>query len=165
MARRAFYSFHYVPDNWRASQVRNMGVVEGNKPAADNDWEAVKKGGDSAIQAWIDNQLSGRSVAVVLIGAETAGRKWINYEIKKAWNDGKGVLGIYVHNLKDSAGEQSTKGANPFEEFTLSGSNKKLSSIVKTYDPPYSTSTNVYRHINENLAAWIEEAIAIRATY
>ncbi len=43
MARRAFYSFHYIPDNWRASQVRNMGVVDGNKPATDNDWEAIKK--------------------------------------------------------------------------------------------------------------------------
>ncbi|KPF70567.1 hypothetical protein IP84_02415 [beta proteobacterium AAP99] len=165
MARKAFYSFHYKPDNWRASQVRNMGVVEGNKPAADNDWEAVKKGGDAAIQAWIDGQLHGRSVAVVLIGAETAGRKWINYEIAKAWNDGKGVLGIYVHNLKDSAGEQTTKGANPFEEFTLNESKKRLSSIVKAYDPPYSTSTNVYKHINDNLATWIEEAIAIRAAY
>lgn len=165
MARKAFYSFHYKPDNWRASQVRNMGVVEGNKPAADNDWEAVKKGGDAAIQAWIDGQLHGRSVAVVLIGAETAGRKWINYEIAKAWNDGKGVLGIYVHNLKDSAGEQTIKGANPFEEFTLNESKKRLSSIVKAYDPPYSTSTNVYKHINDNLATWIEEAIAIRAAY
>lgn len=27
MARRTFYSFHYKPDNWRVSQVRNMGVV------------------------------------------------------------------------------------------------------------------------------------------
>ena len=43
MARRAFYSFHYIPDNWRASQVRNMGVVDGNKPATDNDWETIKK--------------------------------------------------------------------------------------------------------------------------
>lgn len=24
-----FYSFHYAPDNWRASQVRNIGAVEG----------------------------------------------------------------------------------------------------------------------------------------
>jgi hypothetical protein len=32
MPRKAFYSFHYVPDNWRASQVRNMGVVEGTSP-------------------------------------------------------------------------------------------------------------------------------------
>jgi len=75
MARRAFYSFHYIPDNWRASQVRNMGVVDGNKPATDNDWESITKKGDAAIQKWIDDQLSGKSVAVVLIGSRTAGRK------------------------------------------------------------------------------------------
>ena len=31
MARNCFYSFHYKPDNARASQVRNIGVIEGNK--------------------------------------------------------------------------------------------------------------------------------------
>lgn len=163
MARRAFYSFHYVPDNWRASQVRNMGVVEGNRPATDNDWEEVKKKGDSAIQKWIDDQLDGKSVAVVLIGSKTAGRKWINYEIKKAWNDKKGVLGIYIHNLKDSDGNQSSKGNNPFDDFSIG--KVKLSSIVKAYDPPYSTSTNVYDYIKENLADWIEKAIEIRGKY
>src|SRR5438046_1660661 len=84
MARRAFYSFHYIPDNWRASQVRMMGVIDGNQPATDNDWETVKKGGDAAIQRWIDGQLDGKSVAIVLVGTNTAGRKWINYEINKA---------------------------------------------------------------------------------
>ena len=69
MARRAFYSFHYELDNWRVSQVR-MGVVDGNKPAKGNDWETVKKGGDKAIQKWIDDQLYGKSVAIVLIGAK-----------------------------------------------------------------------------------------------
>ena len=84
MARGAFYSFHYVPDNWRVSQVRNMGVIDGNKPASDNDWETIKKGGDATMQKWIDGQLSGKSAAIVLIGSKTAGRKWIKYEIKKA---------------------------------------------------------------------------------
>ena len=37
-----------------------------------------------------------------------------------------------------------------------------MSSIVKAYDPPYSTSTNVYDHIKGNLADWIEKAIEIR---
>lgn len=71
MARQAFYSFHYIPDNWRASQVRNMGLVEGNKPVSDNEWETITAGGDSEIQKWIDNQLYGKSVAIVLIGAAT----------------------------------------------------------------------------------------------
>lgn len=163
MARRAFYSFHYKPDNWRASQVRNMGVIEGNKPATDNDWETIKKGGDSAIQRWIDDQLDGKSVAIVLIGANTAGRKWINYEIKKAWGGKKGVLGIYIHNLKDKEGNQSSKGRNPFDNFTINGTS--MSSIVKTYDPPYTTSTHVYDHIKANLVDWIETAITIRGKY
>lgn len=163
MARNAFYSFHYVPDNWRASQVRNMGVVEGNRPVSDNDWEAVKRGGEAAIKKWIDGQLYGRSVVVVLIGANTAGRKWINYEIEKGWSDRKGVLGIHIHNLKDSGGDQSYKGNNPFDDFTLG--TMKLSSIVKTYDPPFTTSTGVYKHINDNVADWIEQAIEIRGQY
>ena len=163
MARRAFYSFHYKPDNWRASQVRNMGVIEGNRPASDNDWEEVKKGGDAAIKRWINGQMKGKSIAIVLIGSRTAGRKWIEYEIKKSWADGKGLLGIYVHNLKNNNEEQSSKGRNPFDDFTLNG--KKLSAIVNAHDPPYATSTNVYNHIKANLATWIERAINIRRDY
>ncbi len=165
MARRVFYSFHYVPDNWRASQIRNIGAVEGNKPASDNDWEAVKNGGGNAIQKWIDNQLSGRSCTVVLIGKETANRKWIDYEIEKSWNDRKGVLGVHIHNLKDVTGQKSTKGDNPFFGFTVGSDKKKLSSIVKTYDPPYFDSKDVYDHISTNLSTWIEEAVKIRDNF
>ena len=165
MARRVFFSFHYKPDNWRASQIRNIGVIEGNSPVSDNDWEEIKKGGDTKIQEWIDGQLKGRSCSVVLIGANTAGRKWIKYEIKKTWNDEKGLLGIYIHNLKDKDGKQSTKGRNPFDDFTMDRDGKKLSSIVKAYDPPYSTSTYVYDYIKQNLEDWVEKAISIRENY
>ena len=158
--RRVFYSFHYRPDNWRAAQVRNMGVVEGNSPASDNDWESITKGGDAAIKRWIDGQMTGKSCAIVLIGSNTSGRKWIKYEIEKAWNDGKGLLGIYIHGLQNAAGRQSSKGANPFYTFSVNG--KRLSSIVKAYDPPYKRSTNVYSYIKNNVSDWIEEAIAIR---
>jgi Thoeris protein ThsB, TIR-like domain len=69
MARACFFSFHFANDAWRASQVRNMGVVDGNKPVSDNDWEKVKKGGDAAIEKWIDDQMSGKSCSVVLVGS------------------------------------------------------------------------------------------------
>lgn len=165
MARRAFYSFHYKPDNWRASQVRNIGVVEGNTPVSDNDWEEITTGGVTAIQNWIDEQLKGRSCTIVLIGQKTAGRKWIKYEIETSWNSDKGVLGIYIHNLKDSDENKSAKGKNPFDDFTVGTDKKKLSGIVKAYDPPYSISTNVYEHISENLENWVEEAVTIRDNY
>lgn len=165
MARRVFYSFHYKADNWRASQVRNMGVIEGNAPVSDNDWETITRGGDKAIQNWIDGQIQGKSCTIVLIGTNTAGRKWIKYEIEKSWNDGKGLLGIYIHNLKDKEEKQSAKGSNPFDDFTMNRGGAKLSSIVKAYDPPYSTSTDVYAYIKRNLAAWVEEAVSIRENY
>ncbi len=137
-----------------------MGVIEGNRLVSSNRWEEIKREGENAIRNWINNELFGKSVTIVFIGANTAGRKWVEYEIVKSWNDGKGVLGIYIHNLKNLSGEQSSKGHNPFEAFYVGET--KLSKIVKAYDPPYKTSTNVYSHISENLADWIEEAIEIR---
>ena len=163
MARRVFFSFHYQPDTWRASQVRNMGMVEGNRPVTDNQWETIKRGGDAAIKRWIDDQLLGKSCLVVLIGNATANRKWITYEISKAWNDGKGVVGIYIHKLENQYRQQSKKGHNPFLYVTLDG--LQLSRTVKDYDHPSSISTNVYNHITSNLADWIEEAILIRSGY
>jgi hypothetical protein len=163
MARRVFFSFHYKPDGWRAAKVRNIGAIEGNAPVSDNEWEAVKKGHDKAIKTWIDDQLHGRSCVVVLVGEKTAGRKWIKYEIEASWNAGKGVVGICIHNLEDSNGNQSHKGRNPFDDFTIG--EKKLSFIVKLYDPPYKTSSYVYNHIKENIADWVEKAIQIRNSY
>jgi len=146
MAQRVFFSFHYEADAWRAAQVRNMGVVEGNVPVSDNDWEQITRGGDEAIKRWIHRQMEGRSCCVVLIGEHTAGRKWINYEIKYAWENGKGVVGIYIHNLKDRSGNTCRKGQNPFERITVNvripnswGGNrvvaKKLSEIARAHDP------------------------------
>jgi hypothetical protein len=159
LPRRVFYSFHHKADAWRASQVRNAGVVEGNRPVSDNDWEAIKRGGETAIKRWIGSQLWGKSCVVVLIGSATAGRKWIKYEIREAWAEGKGLVGVYIHNLKDRQGNRSAKGRNPFDDLTLE--RKPLSSIVRAYDPG-GLFTDAYRDIKNNLAWWIEEAIEIR---
>ena len=154
MARKVFFSFNYKPDSWRAAQVRNAGVVEGNRPCSDNDWESITRGGDAAIQRWVKDQLIGKSCTVVLIGSATAGRKWIKYEIERAWAERKGVVGIYIHGLKDASGNPSTKGRNPFEDIMLDGQN--FSRIAKSYDTPYLTSTFVYDYIKENIEGWVE---------
>lgn len=160
-----FHSFHFERDSHRVSQVKNMGVVEGQPLLSSNQWEEVKKGGDSAIQSWIDEQMKGKSCVVVLIGNRTAGRKWVEYEFKKGWGDRKGLVGVYIHKLKNLSGLQDSKGANPFDGFTLCEGKKRLATVVKTYDPPYSTSTSVYDYIKNNLADWVEEAITTRETF
>lgn len=161
MPRHVFYSFNYRADNWRVSKVKQIGAVEGQRLLNSNDWEKVEKGGDVAIKKWIDEQMAGKSCLVVLIGRSTAGRKWVNYEIEKAWNDGKGVLGVHIHNITDSDGKQSTKGANPFSGFTLNGG-EALTKYAKAYDPAGVMSSTVYNNIKDNLGDWIEEAIRLR---
>lgn len=177
--RQVFFSFHYSNDAWRAGQIRNMGVVEGQEIFSDNGWEKVRLKSEDAIKAWIDKELKMRSCVVVLIGSETASRKWVQYEIEQAWRLGKGIVGIYVHNLKDVCGEQDVKGANPFANFcidntfnyivknaTPADSNEvKLSSIVTAYEPNWFTSTYVYDDIKKNIGQLIEDAIAIRNRY
>ena len=158
--RRVFYSFHYKPDVWRTSQVRNAGVIEGNQPVSDNDWESITKGGDDAIKEWITGQLKGRTCAVVLIGSQTAGRKWITHEICEAWNSRKGIVGIYIHKLENQKGEQSTKGKNPFTYLKIG--EKDASSIMKAYDLPRTTGKGAYSYITDHMTEWVEEAIEIR---
>lgn len=164
MARKVFYSFHYDADSWRASQIKNIGVVEGNAPASPNDWEAVKRGGDAAIKRWINSQLDGRTCTIVLVGSKTFERPWIQYEIKKSWEDGKGVLGIRIHNLLDMNKVQTYPGRNPFDNLSFSNGSK-LSSVVRLHDPIGFASTDVYRNISQNLDSWIEDAINLRKKY
>ena len=163
--RQIFYSFHYKPDSWRASEVRNIGVIEGNNPVSDNEWETITKGGDNAIKRWINDQMKYRSCTVVLVGSNTANRKWINYEIVRSWREGMGIVGIYIHGLKNSQGAISQKGRNPFDYITFRGTTKKLSGIVKCYDPQGSNSKDRYAWISKHLSNAVEEAIGIRNQY
>lgn len=153
--RQVFYSFHYENDVFRVHQIRNIGAIEENKPVSENNWEEVKRKGDESIEKWIDDNMNYRSCVIVLIGEQTANRKWVKHEIKKAWNDGKGLLGIYIHNLKDPRKGVCKQGANPFDQFTMKDG-AKLSSKVKCYNPN-STSPNM--EIILNLEDWIEKAI------
>lgn len=106
--------------------------------------------------------MKGRTCTIILAGSKTADRKWINHEIVESWNKNKGVLVIFIHNIKNSRGEQSSKGANPLYYVTHGPTGNRLSSIAKSYDLPGRTSTDVYKYIEDHIEEWIEEAIEIR---
>jgi len=153
MARKVFYSFHFDNDNWRAGQVRNIGTVEGDKPVNGNKWEEVKYKSDETIKAWIENNLRDKSCLVVLIGEKTSERKWVTYEINRAWELGKAVCGIYVDRLKDVNGKQCSKGKNP------------LSSHIPIFETSYISSEYAYDDIKNNISDLVERAIRVRSNY
>jgi len=157
MVRRVFFGFHYKRDIWRASQVRNSWVTKPDREAAGfwdaAEWEKLKKRGDEAVKGWIDKQMEGTSVTVVLIGAKTSSRKWVRYEVKKSHEDGKGLLGVYIHKLKDQEGNTDEEGNNHFGVIgkDKDGDNVYFWQLYPTYD---WVDDDGY----EKLGKWVEKA-------
>lgn len=174
--RQIFYSFHYGNDCWRTQIVRNIGAIEGNTPVSPSAWEEVKRQGSAAVQRWIDDNMEYRSCVIVLVGSETAHRPWVQYEIEHAWKEGKGIVCIDIHNLKDSNGNTSYLGSNPLSLFCIdqtfnyiakhsSPADRNeicLDRICKFYKPSIN---NTYKDIENNIEYLIEEAIRIRNQY
>lgn len=117
MARRVFFSFHYERDVWRASVVRNSWVTKPDREAAGffdaGIWEEAKRKGDAAIRQLIDDGLVGTSVTAVLIGTETSSRAYVKYEVDQSIKRGNGLMGIRIHNIKNTAGMADAWGASP----------------------------------------------------
>ena len=156
--RQIFYSFHYEPDVMRVHQVRNIGALDDNKPASANNWEQIKRQGEASIKKWIDDNMKWRSCVVVLVGEHTANRNWVKYEIRKAWEDRKGLLAVRIHDLKCPNNGRCNPGPNPFDGLIFKQGGCEI--VPKIYTPNSSTP---YTDISNNLEDWIEAAIRQRA--
>ncbi|MBD1402484.1 TIR domain-containing protein [Leclercia adecarboxylata] len=153
MKRKVFYSFHFDNDVMRVQQIRNMGLLEGDEPVSPNTWEQIKRT-EQGVKNWINQNLNGKSCLVVLIGSQTANRPWVKYEIQRAWEEGKAVVGVYIHRLNCPRHGYGIKGANPFDQITFKRNGQIIKPLV--YEP---NSNDAYTDIKNNLATWIEHAI------
>ncbi len=153
---QVFFSFHYERDAGRVALIRDHAPSH----LICNAWESRKLDTDDEIERWIDNQMGTAACTVVLIGSETATRDWIRYEIEKSWQDGKGLLGVYIHKIPDQNGQDSIRGANPFDDVTVAG--RPLSHLVRVYDPEDVHGLSACEYIRRNVGEWVEEAIRIR---
>lgn len=159
MARKVFFSFHYEEDINRSMVVRNSWVTQGKEVAGFIDkaeFEKVKKEGKEAICRWIDKQLVGTSVTVVLIGKETLNRPFVQYEIRKSIERGNAIIGVYIHNIKDMITQKTSIKGNPH---TIIGYYDYEGKIPAYFD---NICDGIYDYSQDNgyfnLGIWIEEA-------
>lgn len=156
MARKVYFSFHYRRDVRRIVQVRNAWVVRAKGEAqpfydAAEFEEAKQRAG--GIEKWIEEQLKGTSVTVVLFGTETYDREWVRHEIKRSYELNKGILAIDIHKVKDPQLGADNQGKNPLDYWEVEQNGKKVpfSKLYKTYDWVDNDGYN-------NISAWIEAA-------
>jgi len=159
MARRVFFSFHFDRDNWRANVVRNSWLTQDDRESAGyidaGDWEDLKRQGDDAVKRWIRDQMKNTSVVAVLIGRETANRRWVKFEIKEALRKGKGIVGVRVHGIENESGKTDIRGPDPLDQsYSVDGSRDRPSKAYDTYNWKLNKGY-------ANFGDWVEEAAEI----
>jgi hypothetical protein len=156
MARRAFFSFHYERDIWRANVVRNSWMTHPDRETAgfwDNSlWESVKNKPE-VIRRMIDEAIERSSATVVLIGRDTHTRRFVRKEIERTIDMGKGLLGVYINRIPNQFSEQDPAGQSPFDNFQVrvDGRMQPLHDVVPTYLWDANDGYN-------NLGRWVDEA-------
>lgn len=158
MARKVFYSFCYSDDINRTMVVRNRWVTKGTQSISGvidkAEFEKIKRTGDKAVCNWIDRQLEGTSVTVVLLGTNTLSRKFVQYEIRESYRRGNAIVGVHINSIKDmSTGRESLRcNVHAPVGYYDNGTTAYFDEICDgIYD---YVSGNGY----ENLGAWVESA-------
>jgi len=131
MARYVFFSFAYEDvKNFKVNVVRQSWLINhSDETFADGSiWEKEKTKGESTIMDLIEKGMNKTSVTAVLIGAETANRRWINYKIIRSFDRGNGILGININRIRGKHQVISARGPNPLDRlgFQVSEDGKKI---------------------------------------
>ncbi|MBO0450815.1 MULTISPECIES: TIR domain-containing protein [Enterococcus] len=104
MVRRVFFSFYYENDLSRAMVIKNNWALKENEESGfinKAEFERIKRDGEESIKRWIDKQLSGTSVTVVLIGSETLDSKYVQYEIEQSHERGNAIIALKIGKVKN----------------------------------------------------------------
>lgn len=131
MARYVFFSFAYNDvKNFRVNVVRNSWLLNNNEETFIDGsiWEKAITKGDAYLKRLIENGLNKTSVTAILIGQDTANRRWVNYEIMKSFERGNGILGIHINRIRGKDGKMCARGQNPLDRlaFEISDNGKKI---------------------------------------
>lgn len=129
MARRVFFSFHYYKDVQRSEVVKKSQFLRDKELAGFFDSsameEAKKKDADS-LRRFLKKEMENSSVVCVLVGEETANRRWVRFEILQGLMDARGIVGVRVHSIAGFDRKTTKAGPDPFD---LLGVYRKANSV------------------------------------
>ncbi len=130
MARKVLFSFSYEDvKNFKSNVVRQSWVTQNGEGAfVDGSiWETAKANSVTYLKNMIDDGMKNTSVTVVLIGEDTANRRWVNYEIVRSFERGNGLLGIHINRIAGRTG-RTASGDNPLNRlgFEVAAGGRKI---------------------------------------
>jgi hypothetical protein len=101
MAHKVFVSFHHANDQAKADHLKTKHGNDNTLIDRSLDAEIESDNDDYILGQIRTNHLKGSTVTIVLIGSETSGRKWVDWEIYSSLrpygsHKRNGLLGIYL---------------------------------------------------------------------
>ncbi|HWR14029.1 MAG TPA: TIR domain-containing protein [Terriglobales bacterium] len=141
MARRVFFSFHYKRDVIRANIVKNSWVTQDREDAGffnSSVFESKQRTSEDALRRFLDDGFFNTTVTCALIGAETAWRRWVRYELFRSVIRGNALLGVTIHNIPNFLKQTDQPGWNPF---AVTGF-EMVSGMVRFKELQYNALTN-----------------------
>lgn len=160
MAKRVFFSFYYENDLSRALVVKNNWALKENEESgfiSNSEFERMKQDGDEAIERWIDKQIAGTSVTVVLIGSETLDSKYVQYAIKKSYELGNAIIALKIGKIKNLS--QQTSISQSVVKIVGKKNNGELLWFDEIIDKEYDY---IKKDGYNNLEKWINEVDKVK---
>jgi hypothetical protein len=158
MAKAVFFSFHFKRDVHRVQLVRQINALEGQTMMNPQDWEKLKSPGPRAVENWIDDQMKWKRAVIVLVGRETAGREWVQYEINKAWKDKKPLLGVRINGLS-SMGTYDSPGLNPFTRAGIPEGRVPIFDPTVKFPNGSVDTKATYNNLKNYLGTWSDQGV------
>jgi hypothetical protein len=189
--RRVFFAYHYKPDVQRAQVVSKSWVTKPDRESAgfmnNLEFEKKQRQDKELLKQFLSDAMKSSSVTAVLIGTETVYRPWVRYELVRSFQQGRGLLGIHVHNINGFDGKPVAQGPDPLENLAFAVTKGRVSWIHYTTqgwqpytevptasasDIPYSLRDGDYKTFKSlfsvywwygdngyvNLGSWIDNA-------
>lgn len=160
MARRVFFIFYYENDLSRALVVKNNWALKENEESGfinKGEFERIKRDGEESIRRWIDKQLAGTSVTVVLIGSETLDSEYVQYEIEKSYERGNAIIALKIGKVKNLS--QKTSISQSVVKIVGKKANGELLWFDEIIDGEYDYIKNDGYN---NLEQWIENVDKVK---
>ena len=117
-----FIAYNDETDSTRANHVRKQllasgtYLVEGYSPFTS--WSKTRNGSSlQDLKTEFDKQLACASVAVILVGENSATNPWIRYAIEQSYVNDKALFVLDISQIPDEHGETCTPDINPLERF------------------------------------------------
>lgn len=105
---RVFVSYHHQGDQWYYERFSTL-FADGYQIITDNSIERRIGSDDVTYQQQVirEQHITGSSITIVLCGAETWKRRWVDWEIHMTLNKGHALLGVVLPSVSRNAAGQS----------------------------------------------------------